>query len=142
MIRKDGDLVPFGDELLESTRLLAMFQEFLPPENRSEFEKHRDTDFAYEIEHKGRFRVNLFVGNRGPAAVFRAIPSKILSADDLGLPEAVRALCELDKGLVLVTGPTGSGKSTTLTAMIDLINRTRTDHIRAVRERMPAQLPK
>src|SRR5205814_395282 len=88
-----------------------------------------DTDFAYEIAGLGRFRSNVFMDRKGPGAVFRVIPSKILTAEDLGLSPYILKLCGLNKGLVLVTGPTGSGKSTTLCAMIDYINRNRTDHI-------------
>src|SRR6185436_14871260 len=97
--------------------------------NRDELDSKNDSDFAYELPGTGRFRVNLFRDRLGPGAVMRQIPEKIPTADDLGLSEAVRNLAYLSKGLVLVTGPTGSGKSTTLAAIIDLINRTRHDHI-------------
>jgi twitching motility protein PilT len=93
-----------------------------------------DFDFAYEIEGLARFRVNVFWQRKGLAAVFRTIPSDILTADDLGLPDAVRRLCMLTKGLVLVTGPTGSGKSTTLAAMVDLINESRAEHILTIED--------
>ena len=88
-----------------------------------------DTDFAYEIPGLARFRANVFADRKGPGAVFRVIPSKILTAEQLGLSPHILQLCKLNKGLVLVTGPTGSGKSTTLCAMIDYINRTREEHI-------------
>ncbi|HXF81510.1 MAG TPA: PilT/PilU family type 4a pilus ATPase, partial [bacterium] len=88
-----------------------------------------DTDFAYEIAGVARFRVNAARDRRGPVAVFRVIPAQVVTAEELGLSREVQQLCYLTKGLVLVTGPTGSGKSTTLCALIDLINRTRTDHI-------------
>lgn len=101
---------------------------------RMRFLEHQDFDFAYEIEGLARFRVNIFWQRKGLGAVFRTIPSKILSADDLKLPEAVRRFCMLTKGLVLVTGPTGSGKSTTLAAMVDLINDTRADHILTIED--------
>src|SRR5690606_9660821 len=84
---------------------------------------------AYELLGRARFRANLFVDMRGMGAVFRVIPSRILTAEELGLPKEVLSLCHLPKGLVLVTGPTGSGKSTTLAALIDYINRTRSDHV-------------
>ena len=93
------------------------------------FEEAHDADFAHEIPGVARFRMNWFRDRNGVGAVMRTIPSKILSADQLNLPKAIRKLCELPKGLVVVTGPTGSGKSTTLAAMVDLINRTRRDHI-------------
>jgi len=103
--------------------------EIMPEDNQKEFEDTWDTDFAYELPELGRFRANCFVDHKGPGGVFRQIPSEVLSAEKLGLPKAVCDLCFLPKGLVLVTGPTGSGKSTTLAAMIDLINRERNDHI-------------
>jgi twitching motility protein PilT len=93
-----------------------------------------DFDFAYEIPDVARFRVNVFWQKKGLGAVMRTIPTKILTADQLGLPEAVRKMTMLTKGLVLVTGPTGSGKSTTLAAMVDLINETRADHILTIED--------
>ena len=101
----------------------------MPEKNRKEFAERHDTDFAYEIAGLARFRSNVFADRRGPGAVFRVIPSKILTAEQLGLSPHILQLCALNKGLVLVTGPTGSGKSTTLCAMIDHINQTRQDHI-------------
>jgi twitching motility protein PilT len=129
LVRKDGDLLPLDADPLSHDALRAMIQEILPARNRAEFDERNDTDFAYQIEGRGRFRVNAFMTSRGACAVARAIPTRVLTADELGLPEAVRRLCELEKGLVLVTGPTGSGKSTTLAAMIDLVNSTRPGHI-------------
>src|SRR5262249_29166100 len=87
------------------------------------------TDFAYEMPGLARFRANAFVDRRGPGAVFRVIPTDILTAEQLALSPHILQLCQLNKGLVLVTGPTGSGKSTTLSAMIDYINRTRREHV-------------
>ncbi len=109
--------------------LLARLYEITPTRNREEFERRNDTDFAHAIEGVSRFRSNLFRDRHGPGAVFRAIPFEIRSPEELGLPKAAIDLCDLNKGLVLVTGPTGSGKSTTLATMIDYINRTRSDHI-------------
>jgi twitching motility protein PilT len=109
--------------------VVQLLDPIMPAKNREEFERRRDTDFAYEIGGLGRFRANVFMDRKGRGAVFRVIPSKILTAEDLGLSPHVLQLCRLNKGLVLVTGPTGSGKSTTLCAMIDYINRTRNDHI-------------
>ena len=94
-----------------------------------EYGELSDCDFAYEIEGLARFRVNVFEDRYGMGTVFRQIPSEVLTADQLNLPESIRELCHLSKGLVVVTGPTGSGKSTTLAAMLDLINKTRPDHI-------------
>jgi twitching motility protein PilT len=109
--------------------LLEQLFEITPERNRNEFEARNDTDFAHAIPGVSRFRANLFRDRRGPGAVFRAIPFEILTPDQLGLPPQVLELCFLTKGLVLVTGPTGSGKSTTLAALIDHINENRTDHV-------------
>jgi len=112
----------------------TLVYEIMEEEWRMRFLVDQDFDFAYEIEGLARFRVNVFWQRKGLAAVMRTIPAKILTADDLGLPEAVRRFCMLSKGLVLVTGPTGSGKSTTLAAMVDLINDTRADHILTIED--------
>jgi twitching motility protein PilT len=112
----------------------ALIYEIMEEEWRIQFMDRLDFDFAYEIEGLARFRVNVFWQRKGLGAVLRTIPSKILTADDLGLPQAVRKMCMLTKGLVLVTGPTGSGKSTTLAAMIDLINETRSDHVLTIED--------
>jgi twitching motility protein PilT len=100
-----------------------------PERNRQEFSRRHDTDFAYELPGLARFRCNLFLDRKGMGGVFRVIPSKIMTVEEMGLAKEILQLCHLPKGLVLVTGPTGSGKSTTLCALIDYINRTRTDHI-------------
>jgi len=109
--------------------LLEQLFEITPERNRLEFEARNDTDFGHSIPGVSRFRANLFRDRRGPGAVFRAIPFEILTPDRLGLPPQVLELCYLTKGLVLVTGPTGSGKSTTLASLIDHINENRTDHV-------------
>jgi twitching motility protein PilT len=101
----------------------------MPQKNREEFEARHDTDFAYEIMDLARFRANVFMDRKGMGGVFRIIPNNILTAEQLGLSAAILNLCSLSKGLVVVTGPTGSGKSTTLCAMIDYVNRNRDDHI-------------
>jgi twitching motility protein PilT len=101
----------------------------LPERNRLEWQGRGDADFAYEIQGLARFRVNAARDRKGPVAVLRVIPAEILTVDQLSVTKEVQQLCYLTKGLVLVTGPTGSGKSTTLCALVDLINRTRTDHI-------------
>ncbi|MCB9495894.1 MAG: type IV pilus twitching motility protein PilT [Fibrobacteria bacterium] len=130
MLRNGGDMVRIeGEEVLTDENLRRMLFEIAPARNKEEFLECGDTDFAYEIEGLARFRANFFRDRKGVGAVFRVIPSKILSVEDLGLPDEVRQLCFLTKGLVLVTGPTGSGKSTTLSALIDLVNRERNDHI-------------
>jgi twitching motility protein PilT len=131
IIRKDGHMVPLdaGAVALTPQDLVALLGPIMPEKNRKEFTERHDTDFAYEIAELARFRANVFADRQGPGAVFRVIPSKILTAEQLSLSSAILQLCMLNKGLVLVTGPTGSGKSTTLCAMIDYINRSRQDHI-------------
>ncbi|GFO67809.1 twitching motility protein PilT [Geomonas limicola] len=129
IFRLRGEMERQNFKALGHEELKAILFEILTQAQREEFEEHHDLDFAYSVPGLARFRGNLMMQHRGIAAVFRIIPSKILSADDLGLPDAVRNLTGLKKGLVLVTGPTGSGKSTTLAAMIDLINSTRSEHI-------------
>ena len=130
MWRIDGDIIPIsGEKELSSYEVMQMLEEIMPQMNFKEFKETRDTDFAYEIADCGRFRCNVFMDLRGPGGVFRVIPSKILTAEDLNLPPAIIDMCYLSKGLVVVTGPTGSGKSTTLCAMIDYINRHRSEHI-------------
>ena len=101
----------------------------MPAKNQEEFERRNDSDFAYEIPGLARFRANIFADRKGMGGVFRIIPTKILTAEQLGLSKAIMDLCSLSKGLVVVTGPTGSGKSTTLCAMVDSINKNREDHI-------------
>ena len=129
-VRASGDMIPIeGESAISEEKLRAMLLDIAPVRNKEEFLECGDTDFAYEIPGLARFRANLFLDRVGVGAVFRVIPSKILSVEDLGLPDEVRQLCFLTKGLVLVTGPTGSGKSTTLSALIDLVNRERRDHI-------------
>ena len=128
--RLHGDIVNVeGCPPLSMDQLRQVLYEITPAENRQQFDTEADTDFAYEIEGLARFRANIFLDRNGPGAVFRLIPSKILTAEDLQLPKAVLDLCYLSKGLVVVTGPTGSGKSTTLAAMIDHINKNRSDHV-------------
>jgi twitching motility protein PilT len=118
-----------GTETRNEHVLLEQLFEITPERNRLEFEARNDTDFAHAIPGVSRFRANLFRDRRGPGAVFRAIPFEILTPDQLGLPPQVLELCYLTKGLVLVTGPTGSGKSTTLASLIDHVNQNRTDHV-------------
>jgi twitching motility protein PilT len=129
-IRDAGDLVEMpGMPKLSRDQVQQIFAEITPERNKKQFEETNDTDFAYALEGVARFRCNLFMDRFGPGGVFRRIPEKILSAAELGLPPAVLKLTEYKKGLVLVTGPTGSGKSTTLAAMIDHINSNRHEHI-------------
>jgi twitching motility protein PilT len=130
MLRVDGEMAPIpGQPILTAEAVQKILLPITPPRNREEFQSTHDSDFAYELPGKARFRVNVFVDLRGMGAVLRVIPSKILTVEDLGLPKELLTLCALPKGLVLVTGPTGSGKSTTLAALIDYINRTRNAHV-------------
>ncbi|WP_026841387.1 type IV pilus twitching motility protein PilT [Citrifermentans bremense] len=129
IFRLRGEMERQNFKSLAHEELKALLYEILTPKQRETFEEKHDLDFAYSVPGLARFRGNYMMQHRGIAAVFRIIPSKILSADELGLPEGIRNLTKLRKGLVLVTGPTGSGKSTTLAAMIDLINSTRREHI-------------
>lgn len=130
MVRLDGDMVPLpNSQPLTAAEVQELLWPMVPERNRGEFEETHDTDFAHEIPGIARFRANLFVDLRGMGGVFRVIPSKILTVQDLGLPHHLLSLCNLAKGLVVVTGPTGSGKSTTLAALIDYINQTRAAHI-------------
>jgi hypothetical protein len=128
--RIDGSMLEISDApVLSGQDIHNLVDPITPERNRIQFKEENDTDFAYAIPGVSRFRVNMFCDNRGPGLVFRQIPDKILTMEQLGLPASVRALCDFPKGLILVTGPTGSGKSTTLAAMIDHINKQREDHI-------------
>ncbi len=128
-LRIHGEMKAHGSDALGSDFLLEKLMEIAPEKNREEFAERSDTDFAYAIEGLSRFRVNVFLDRKGPGSVMRAIPHEIPNAKKLGISEEVLDLCNLTKGLVLVTGPTGSGKSTTLAAMIDHINNTRAAHL-------------
>ncbi len=133
--RLHGEIIDIpGQDELQADRLEQIFEEITPQRNQDQFFSEWDTDFAYEIEGLARFRANLFMDRKGPGAVIRQIPDEVLTAEQLNLPKAVTDLCYLSKGLVLVTGPTGSGKSTTLAAMVDHINKNRTDHIITVED--------
>jgi twitching motility protein PilT len=129
LFRTHGEMQRQAQPILTPDQLQMLLLSIMPDRNRGEWNESGDTDFAYEIAGLARFRVNAGRDRKGPIAVFRVIPAQIISAEELGLSKELQQLCYLSKGLVLVTGPTGSGKSTTLCAMIDLINRTRTDHI-------------
>jgi twitching motility protein PilT len=130
-VRKDGVMQALDQAAppLDAESVVRLLDPITPDKNREEFAERHDTDFAYEIPGLARFRANLYMDRKGRGGVFRVIPNKILTAEQLGLSPAILQLCRLSKGLVLVTGPTGSGKSTTLCAMVDYINRNRRDHI-------------
>jgi len=130
MLRHDGEMKALADARpLSAADTERMLAGLLPERNREEFARRHDTDFAHEIVGVARFRCNVFLDRRGMGGVFRIIPTRILTAEAMGLSPEILQLCHLPKGLVLVTGPTGSGKSTTLAALVDYINRVRTDHI-------------
>ncbi|MDR3579503.1 MAG: type IV pilus twitching motility protein PilT [Oryzomonas sp.] len=129
IFRLNGEMVRLNFKSLADEELREVLFEILDEKQRAHFEATKDLDFAYAVPELARFRGNIFMQHRGIAGVFRMIPSKILSAEDLQLPDGVLRMTNFKKGLVLVTGPTGSGKSTTLAAMIDLINATRKEHI-------------
>ncbi|MDQ5984808.1 MAG: Twitching mobility protein [Syntrophus sp. SKADARSKE-3] len=133
-IRIRGEIERIKYDILDNDGLKAMLYEIAPEHKVKQFEETGDVDFAYEIPNLARYRANFFMQKWGCAAVFREIPSTILTADQLGLPAVVSKLASLPRGLVLVTGPTGSGKSTTLAAIIDEANRTRKDHIITVED--------
>lgn len=134
MLRLRGQLVADGDRPLSSTEIEAMLMTLVNPTQGEQFDSLGDLDFAYAHGTKARFRCNYLRKLTGVGAVFRAIPTIIKTLDELGVPAGIRKLVELRAGLVLVTGPTGSGKSTTLAAMIDHINRTRPGHILTIED--------
>jgi twitching motility protein PilT len=129
VLRLHGEMERTEGAPLSEGELELLIRSIMSPKAIGEFQERNDADWAYEIDGLARFRCNAGRERLGPFAVFRIIPTKILTADQLGLSKEVQNLAYLTKGLVLVTGPTGSGKSTTLAGIIDLVNRTRTDHI-------------
>ncbi len=134
VIRINGELTRIKYKILENDPLKEMLYEIAPEDKVKLFEETGDIDFAYEIPGLARYRANFFDQKYGIAAVFREIPSEILTCEQLGLPPVIQKLASLPRGLVLVTGPTGSGKSTTLAAIIDEANRTRKDHILTIED--------
>jgi twitching motility protein PilT len=130
LLRSSGEIAPMpGEAALSSEEIDAMLATLMLEQNREEFKEINDTDFAHEIPGVARFRGNALRERKGTGAVFRAVPAAVVTVEQMGISQEVQRLCHLTKGLVLVTGPTGSGKSTTLCALIDLINRTRSDHV-------------
>jgi twitching motility protein PilT len=134
ILRIRGDMERVKYKILDDDELTSMLYEIAPEEKIKVFEETGDLDFAYELPGLARFRANFFRQLNGVGAVFRLIPSNIMTADQLGLPPVITQLAMLHKGLVLVTGPTGSGKSTTLAAIIDYANKHRKDHIITVED--------
>ena len=133
-LRIRGDIERIKYKILDNDDLRGMLYEIAPEQKIKSFEESGDVDFGYEIPGLARYRANFFMQKNGVGAVFREIPSAIMTAEQLGLPEVVSKLATLPRGLVLVTGPTGSGKSTTLAAIVDVANRARKDHIITVED--------
>jgi len=129
LFRTHGEMTRQTAAPLTIEQVELMLLAIMPDRNRAEWKETGDSDFAYEIAGLARFRVNAARDRKGPMAVFRVIPAQVVTVDQLNITKEVQQLCFLTKGLVLVTGPTGSGKSTTLCALVDLVNRMRTDHL-------------
>ena len=134
LIRVDGDMKRINLPTLDGETVTKMIFDIMNDQQRKTYEEDLEVDFSFEIPNVARFRVNAFNQDRGPAAVFRTIPSVVLSLDDLNAPEIFRELVMKPRGLVLVTGPTGSGKSTTLAAMVDHVNEKQRSHILTVED--------
>ena len=134
MIRVDGEVRRINLPALEHSEVYRLVYDIMNDKQRRDYEEKLETDFSFEVPNLARFRVNVFNQNRGAGAVFRTIPSQVLTLEELGLGKIFRDICDYPRGLVLVTGPTGSGKSTTLAAMLDYINHHRYDHILTVED--------
>ena len=134
MIRVDGDIRRINVPALDSKEVYGLIYEIMNDKQRKEFEEFLECDFSFEIPGIARFRVNAYNQNRGAAGVFRTIPSKVLTMDDLGMGEIFRQIARSTRGLIAVTGPTGSGKSTTLAAMMDYVNANKYEHILTIED--------
>jgi twitching motility protein PilT len=134
MIRVDGDVRRINLPAMEHKQVHALIYDIMNDKQRKDFEEFLETDFSFEVPGVARFRVNAFNQNRGAGAVFRTIPSKVLTMEDLGMGDVFRKITDVPRGLVLVTGPTGSGKSTTLAAMLDYLNSTKYHHILTIED--------
>ena len=142
LIRIDGDLKKLDHPALSKEDVHALTKEeahalvydIMNDAQRKAFEETHECDFSFELGQVARFRVNVFLQRKGEGAVFRTIPTKILTLEELGMPPILKQMCEKEKGLILVTGPTGSGKSTTLAAMIDYLNNSFEGHILTVED--------
>ena len=134
MIRVDGDVRRINLPPLDHKQVHSLIYDIMNDKQRKDYEEFFETDFSFEVPGIARFRVNAFNQNRGAGAVFRTIPSKVLTMEDLGHTQVFRDVSDKPRGLVLVTGPTGSGKSTTLAAMIDYINSSRYEHILTIED--------
>ena len=134
MIRVDGDVRRINLPPMEHKEVHGLIYDIMNDKQRKDYEEFLETDFSFEVPGVARFRVNAFNQNRGAGAVFRTIPSKVLTMEDLGMGQVFKDISSVPRGLVLVTGPTGSGKSTTLAAMMDYINDTRYEHILTIED--------
>ena len=134
IIRVDGEMRKLNIPALEHKEVHALIFEIMNDKQRKEYEENLEADFSFEVKGLSRFRVNAFMQNRGAAAVLRTIPSEILSLDDLGAPQIFKEIINQPSGIILVTGATGSGKSTTLAAMVDHINSTKREHILTIED--------
>ncbi len=134
MIRVDGDVRRINIPALADKDVNSLVYDIMNDTQRKDYEQNLEVDFSFEVPNLARFRVNAFNSNRGPAAVFRTIPSEVLTLDDLGAPDIFKTISDNPRGLVLVTGPTGSGKSTTLAAMVDYINQNKHHHILTIED--------
>jgi len=134
MIRVDGDVRRINVPALEHKTVHALIYDIMNDKQRKDYEEYYETDFSFELPEIARFRVNVFNHNRGAGAVFRTIPSKILSLEELGCPSVFKDISDQPRGIVLVTGPTGSGKSTTLAAMLDYKNENEHGHVLTIED--------
>ncbi|MBQ1783064.1 MAG: type IV pilus twitching motility protein PilT [Gammaproteobacteria bacterium] len=134
MIRVDGDVRRINLPALDHKEVHALIYDIMNDKQRREYEEHLEVDFSFEVPQLARFRVNAFNQNRGAGAVFRTIPSKVLTLEELNAPEVFKKIASYPRGLVLVTGPTGSGKSTTLAAMVDYVNDNKYHHILTIED--------
>lgn len=134
MIRVDGDVRRINLPPMDHKQVHSLVYDIMNDRQRKDYEEHLETDFSFEVPGVARFRVNAFTQNRGAGAVFRTIPSTVLTMEQLGMGPVFKNIAETPRGLILVTGPTGSGKSTTLAALIDYINETRNQHILTIED--------
>ena len=134
MLRVNGDLKKLDLPALSKEEVHALVYDIMNDSQRKTFEESLECDFSFEVRGLARFRVNVFMQRKGEGAVFRTIPTKILTLEELGMPSILKQLCDKEKGLILVTGPTGSGKSTTLAAMVDYLNNTFEGHILTIED--------
>ncbi len=134
LIRVDGDIRRINVDPMDHKEVHGLIYEIMNDRQRKDYEEHLESDFSFEVPGLARFRVNAFVQNRGAAAVFRTIPSKVLTMEQLGMGKVFQDISNKPRGLIAVTGPTGSGKSTTMAAMIDYINATKYEHILTIED--------